>query len=48
MRQGGVISPLLLIIYKDRCLENVAAEHGDNAITMVYADDVAVITNSEK
>ncbi|XP_076067750.1 uncharacterized protein LOC143040554 [Oratosquilla oratoria] len=46
VRQGGVISPLLFIIFMDRCMKEI--NHGNNTITLAYADDVAVICSSEE
>ena len=44
VRQGGVLSPLLFIIYMDKCLREVVQPAGEE--TFVYADDVAVVTDS--
>ena len=46
VRQGGVISPLLFIIYMDRCMKEICDD--DNEITFAYADDIAVITDNEQ
>ncbi len=47
VRQGGVLSPLLFIIYMDRCLKEVCVRE-DKEITLAYADDVAVVTGSQQ
>lgn len=39
LRQGGVFSPLLFIIYMDRFLKEVCVME-DKEITLAYADDV--------
>ena len=43
VRQGGVLSPLLFIIFMDRCIREVGLEE-EVGLLMVYADDIAVVT----
>lgn len=45
VRQGGVLSPLLFIIYMDKCLREICQE-SEATETFAYADDVAVITET--
>lgn len=45
VRQGGVLSPLLFIIYMDKCIKNINVCE-DDAWTFAYADDVALITKT--
>ncbi len=46
VRQRGVLSPLLFSIFMDYAMEEIA---GDNEeIILAYADDVAVISDSER
>jgi hypothetical protein len=47
VRQGGVLSPLLFIIYMDKCLRDICG-NDEQTETLVYADDAAVITDSEE
>ena len=47
VRQGGVLSPLLFIIYMDRCLKEVCILE-EKEITLAYADDVAVVTGNQQ
>lgn len=44
VRQRGELSPLLLIIYMDKCLRHIYRETTD-AELFVYANDVAVIAD---
>ena len=44
VRQGGVLSPLLFILYMDCCMKNIIRENTSK--TLAYADDVAVASNS--
>ncbi len=44
VRQGGVLSPLLFIVYMDHCLKRIV--RGNVISTLAYADDVAVTTDS--
>ena len=44
VRQGGVISPLLFIIYMDKCMREICRDETEE--TLAYADDVAVIASS--
>ncbi len=45
VRQGGVLSPLLFIIYMDRCIKRITVCE-DEALVLTYADDVAIITRT--
>ena len=45
VRQGDVLSPLLFIIFMDRCIRDVRIGL-NNEETLMYADDVAVIANT--
>ena len=47
VRQGGVLSPLLFIIYMDRCMREICMNE-DKEITLAYADDVAVVTGNKE
>ena len=47
VRQGSVLSPLLFIIYMDKCMR-VIHEEDERAITLAYADDEAVITDTQE
>lgn len=45
VRQGDVLSPLLFIIFMDKCMRNIGAgELGEE--TLVYADDVAIVADN--
>lgn len=45
VRQGDVLSPLLFVIFMDKCMREIGVgELGEE--TMVYADDVAVVTDN--
>ena len=46
VRQGGVVSPLLFIIFMDRCMKEI--NEGSDSLTLAYADDVAVICDNER
>lgn len=41
VRQGGVISPLLFILFMDRCMKDLNL--GEGIITLAYADDIALV-----
>lgn len=45
VRQGGVLSPLLFIVYMDKCLRTICTNEAEEE-TLAYADDVAVITST--
>jgi hypothetical protein len=47
VKQGGVLSPLLFVIYMDSVLRSVCTNE-DNEITLAYADDIALVTDSEE
>ena len=44
--QGDVLSPLLFIIYIDKCLRDIQAGASGEETGIMYADDVAIITDS--
>ena len=44
VRQGGVISPLLFVLFMDRCMKNLRS--GEGVITLAYADDIALVANN--
>ena len=44
-RQGDVLSPLLFMIFMDKCLRDIGAG-ADGEEVVMYADDVAVIADS--
>jgi len=50
VRQGSVLSPLLFILLMDQVLKQATTKtmEGDHSGTMAYADDVGLITGSEK
>lgn len=45
VRQGGVMSPLLFIIYMDKCLREICTNEA-NEETFAYADDAAIVTDT--
>lgn len=45
VRQGSVLSPLLFILFLDKCLKRIGIRQ-DRDHTLVYADDAAIITPS--
>ena len=44
VRQGSVLSPLLFVLYMDKCLKRMDMR-GEGEHTLVYADDAAIITS---
>ena len=46
VRQGGVLSPLLFIIFMDYCMKEIGRNNEE--ITLAYADDIAIICDSER
>ena len=47
VRQGSVLSPLLFILFLDKCLRE--KNHGnENIIDLLYADDHAIVTETEE
>lgn len=46
VRQGGVLSPLLFIIFMDYCMKEIGRNYEE--ITLAYADDIAIICDSER
>ena len=44
VRQGGVISPLLFVLFMDRCMKRL--RFGREVTTLAYADDIAIVTKS--
>ena len=45
VRQGDVLSPLLFIIFMDKCIRDININTNDEE-TLMYADDVAAVANS--
>jgi len=45
VRQGSVLSPLLFILFLDKCLKRIGIRQGRDH-TLVYADHAAIITSS--
>ena len=45
VRQGDVLSPLLFIIYMDKCVRDIGVGHFGEE-TLIYADDVVVLADS--
>ena len=45
VRQGDVLSPLLLIIYMDKCVRDIGVGYFGEK-TLIYADDVVVLADS--
>ena len=45
VRQGDVLSPLLFVIFMDKCLRDIRTEHCREE-TVMYADDVVAIADS--
>lgn len=46
VKQGGVLSQLLFILYRDKYMRENCI-NVDKEITMAYADDVAITTENE-
>ena len=47
VRQGSVLSPLLFILFMDKCMREIH-EEDERSITLAYADDEAVITDTQE
>ena len=47
VRQGSVLSPLLFILFMDKCMREIH-EEDERSITLLYADDEAVITDTQE
>ena len=48
VRQDSVLSPLLFILYMDKCMREIHEEEEERSITLAYADDEAVITDTQE
>lgn len=46
VRQGGVISPLLFLLYMDSCMRRIGVDE-EGEITMAYADDIAIVAKND-
>ena len=46
VRQGDVLSPLLLTIFMDKCIRDIIDGRKRGAETLAYADDVALVIDS--
>ena len=41
VRQGSILSPILLVMYMDSAIKDVHQNNPDNAFVLAYADDIA-------
>src|SRR5678815_6152799 len=47
VRQGGVLSPLLFILYMDKCMREIGVEE-EEIVVMAYADDIALVARDRE
>jgi len=47
VRQGSVLSPLLFILFMDKCMRELHQEE-DTIIDLLYADDHAIVADTHK
>lgn len=48
VRQGGVLSPLLFILYMDKCMREIGVEEEEETVVMAYADDIALVARDRE